>query len=752
MAFDRRDFLKIATAGSAATLAMQRKAPAQGGKFPKKVIILGFDGASPIFVEKWMAAGLLPNLAKLRAQGSYERIETANPPQTPVSWASFATGMNPGKTGLFDFLKRDLSEPGEQAYWPKLALVEQGKADFLAGEKNPLVIGAGAFAVGGVAGLAVKALYNVIRRRMNPEKLMKLFDPKVLAAVAGFGALAGGGAYAFSQKYLPDKIPTVKNGVKGRTFWQFLDDRSIPTASFRVPVRFPADDLKHGRAVAGLGTPDVRGTTCSYTYYTTELLPSDEIGDTEMGGIVVPLYFKPTTQETMTVVHGPRDTLFPENTRQGESPAHLTCDLHLKEEPTGLFIRTEHWSGRLKPGEWSEPVIFTFRYNKAIKFDAFARFHLLEISPDVKLFMTPLSFHPKTPLVRWGPIKMSTPRSLAGELSDRHGLVKNYGWVAETHALNENRLPEESFMADVRNYVESYRAMMHEFLKSDEPLFVDVYSFTDRVGHMFWHHFDTAHPLHDPAKAAKGQAIMLEAYQLMDSIVGDVMKTLDENKRLFVISDHGFQPFRRSVNYNTWLAKNGLLASELGDPDDLMKLEDLFGPQAKGRFWPHVDWSKTKAYAFGLGGIYINLKGRENFGSVEPGEEYEQVRRQIIEGMQDYVDPETGERPVFKVYTREESYVGYDPDEMPDLRAANSSGYRCSWQSSLCAIPPEIINMNAKRWSGDHCSYEPSITKGIFFSSQKVARNNPNLLDFFPTVLELFGYDVPGDRDGKSLI
>ena len=134
MSMQRRDFLKLATLASAAgsSLSFSSKAPAQVGKFPQKVIILGFDGASPVFVEKWMDAGLLPNLAKLRAQGTYSRIMTANPPQTPVSWASFATGLNPGRTKLFDFLRRDPKD-----YMPSLALVTEGKTDFLAGNGGP---------------------------------------------------------------------------------------------------------------------------------------------------------------------------------------------------------------------------------------------------------------------------------------------------------------------------------------------------------------------------------------------------------------------------------------------------------------------------------------------------------------------------------------------------------------------------------------------------------------------------------------
>jgi len=752
MAFDRRDFLKIATAGSAGALAMQRRAPALGGKFPRKVIILGFDGANPVFVEKWMDEDLLPNLAKLRARGSYARIATANPPQTPVSWACFATGLNPGKTGLFDFLRRD--PEGDPALGgkplPKLSLINETPSQLLAGDMNPLALAAGGLVAGGLAGLAVKAVYNVIKRRMSSEDVTKLFSPATLAAAGLLGAAgAGGGGYLGSL--LPEKIPGAENAVRGQTFWQYLDARSISTLSFRVPARFPADRLKCGRAVSGLGVTDVRKTMGTFSYYTTELLPAGASGDTEMGGKVVPLYFRPTTHETETVIHGPANSV----TLGGEkliedAPDEITIPLKLKDlDGKALEIETPEWKGTLRPGEWSEFVTFTFEYNKVVSFQGYAKFYLLEMTPDVKLYLQPISFHPKTFLVSRGPVRISTPQSFIGDLYDRYGPFKTLGWAADTWALNERVIPEEVFLEDLYEYVGRYRQMMMEFIASDEPLFVDVYSFTDRIAHMFWHHLDPTHPLYEPEKAAKYAKVVLQAYRTMDEIVGDVMKTLDDNKWLFVLSDHGFHSFAYGFNINTWLAQNGFLGSTLGTLSKQMKLEDLFGTQ---QFWANVDFSRTTAYSLGLGGVYVNLKGRERYGTVAPGEEYEEVRDRIIRGMESLVHAETGRKPVFKVYRREEIYSGYDPEEMPDLRVSNAPGYRCSWQSSLGGVQPDIAEMNKKKWSGDHCSFEPSITKGIFFCNKKIARTDPNLLDFFPTVLSLFGYDVPGDRDGKSLV
>lgn len=76
------------------------------GKF-ERVMILGMDGLDTNILEDLMEKGELPNFSKLRKDGSYARLQTSNPPQSPVAWSSIATGCNPGKHGIFDFIQRD---------------------------------------------------------------------------------------------------------------------------------------------------------------------------------------------------------------------------------------------------------------------------------------------------------------------------------------------------------------------------------------------------------------------------------------------------------------------------------------------------------------------------------------------------------------------------------------------------------------------------------------------------------------------
>src|SRR5437763_10274661 len=97
----------------------------------EKVIVLGFDGVDARYTEQWMNEGKLPNLARLRAQGTFRPLRPTIPAQTPVSWSTFSTGIDPGRTGIFDFLRRD-----PKTYLPFFAAFDETKEPFLFGEKN----------------------------------------------------------------------------------------------------------------------------------------------------------------------------------------------------------------------------------------------------------------------------------------------------------------------------------------------------------------------------------------------------------------------------------------------------------------------------------------------------------------------------------------------------------------------------------------------------------------------------------------
>ena len=103
------------------------------------------------------------------------------------------------------------------------------------------------------------------------------------------------------------------------------------------------------------------------------------------------------------------------------------------------------------------------------------------------------------------------------------------------------------------------------------------------------------------------------------------------------------------------------------------------------------------------------------------------------------------------VYRRETVYRSFNPDLIPDLFIANNSKYRVSWQTSLGGIPAQLFEINDKKWSGDHCSFDQEITKGIFLSNRRFDADGATMLDFYPTILAELGVPLPANLEGKVL-
>jgi predicted AlkP superfamily phosphohydrolase/phosphomutase len=225
------------------------------------------------------------------------------------------------------------------------------------------------------------------------------------------------------------------------------------------------------------------------------------------------------------------------------------------------------------------------------------------------------------------------------------------------------------------------------------------------------------------------------------------MSRVDSSTPILIVSDHGFHSFRQSVNLNTWLVQQGFMTLQGQAPGE-KKLTDLFGG---GTFWENVDWSRTKAYAMGLGQIYINLKGREGRGIVSPGAESKTIQDDLASRLLTLTDPKTGVRMVDAVYKSDDIYSGAFVGNAAELQVGLADGYRVSWQSTLGGSPPGIVYPNMKKWSGDHGSFDYKTTPGTLMSSRPLDDRRLSIIDIAPTVLKYFGVPIPSDIDGKPI-
>jgi predicted AlkP superfamily phosphohydrolase/phosphomutase len=720
----------------------------------ERVVILGFDGADAGLVEEYMAAGRLPNLARLRAEGVYSPLRSTNPPQTPVSWAAFATGLNPGRTEIFDFLRRT-----EGTYFPDFAMIKEIHRPFFFGARNPLVFaGLGTLASALIAAAALLAL----RRGWLA----------IAAAALAMGVLGGAGAWFVVSRWMPHEVPDAINARRGLPFWTAAAAAGLPVRVINVPDTFPAESHEDLAMLSGLGVPDMRGRIGSPSIFTSDsalILPDNQFSieivklSARRGHIETALagpYNKPfwdyrLDEETRGIenadIRAKARSAGEAALRSRGVRKQLDVPFAIDATDEGLTVTLAGQSQALRTGEWSRWLVVPIRVNPLVDalngLRGIVRFKLLSVSPEIKLYMSPLNFHPECQ-----PIPFTAPRSLAGDLVRELGLFKTLGWPIDTWSLASGLTDEQLFIEDMRSTVDTQVAIMTSALDAGrDRLYLQVFDFTDRVGHMLWRLHDRDHPIYDAALAARWGPEIPKAYERMDTIVGEAMKRIKPGTALIVCSDHGFASFRRGVNYNTWLVKNGFMTL-FETTYEGRSLEDLFDKGKLGSFFKYVDWSRTKAYALGLGNIYINLLGREPKGSVAPGREYDDVRDAIVRGLEGLVDPKTGEKPVMHVYRREESYSGFDPRLIPDLRVANANHYRVGWQSTLGEVPPDIFEDNTRAWSGDHCSNDPSVVPGILFSSAHLDTKAPAIGDVFPTVLALLGVPPVAGIDGRSLV
>ncbi len=701
------------------------------GQVPEieKVVVIGFDGADYQITERLMAEGKMPNFSKLKEQGVFTRMMPVNPPQTPVSFASFATSYNPGRSQIFDFLKRETSK-GKGSYFPQFAMMKEDTAPFMFGKNNPLYFG--------LITLSLFIIVLIITLIFCKRKLL-FFVIFILLSIIAFI-----GTYIFVSKYIPEKIPVAINNRLGKTFWRVLEENGFKTKVLRVPTTYPAEELIEGEMLSGLGVPDMRGTIGQPSFYTDD----SSLLERENEFSVKIMLIDPEENPIETEVLGPRNKFFydpdqPDKMRENKIPERFNIPLKLQIdwEKEIVTINIQNQSAKLKLLEWSDWIILDFKINPILHLKGMCRFYFVSLHPRFGLYMSPLHFHPSNERLRF-----SFPKDWAAILANKFGLFKTMGWAIDTWTITANLVGEDHFLQDMYFTANQYEKMMIELIKEGNyDLYVHIFEFTDRVQHIMWRFYDEGHPLYNKEKAEKYGKSIEEAYIKIDKIIGEAISVLPPKTLLMVMSDHGFASFRRGINYNTWFVKNGFMT--LKGQNEVKTLDDLFG---EGDFFQNVDWSQTKAYAIGLGAIYINLKGREPEGIVNPGKEYDEVCDAIIKGLEEYVDPVTGLHPVYKVYKRNDIYHSFNEDLIPDLRAANNYYYRVSWQTTLGGVPPDIVEDNLKNWSADHCSIEPSIIPGIFLSNYKIKRENPNIMDIYPSVLELFKVKPQSDIDGKS--
>jgi predicted AlkP superfamily phosphohydrolase/phosphomutase len=162
-----------------------------------------------------------------------------------------------------------------------------------------------------------------------------------------------------------------------------------------------------------------------------------------------------------------------------------------------------------------------------------------------------------------------------------------------------------------------------------------------------------------------------------------------------------------------------------------------------------ADWSRTRAYGLGINGLYLNLKGRERDGIVEPGEEQEKLTRQLVARLQAVRDYD-GNQVIRRVYRADEIYDGPATALAPDLVVGYARGYRASWETVLGELTADVLTDNTAAWSADHCADALEVP-GVLCCNRSLRKPDASLIDIAPSILAEFGLPVPSAMSGKNL-
>lgn len=523
----------------------------------------------------------------------------------------------------------------------------------------------------------------------------------------------------FGKLTLPLGKADVRLLRKSKPFWNVLGEYGIFNCILRVPITFPAEKLR-GVQLSAMCVPDLRGTQGLFSHYTTRSVPEEE----KTGGEVHLVTRQGDTVRAELI--GPPHPLDP---ARGNLKLPFIVTFNGDGEATLKVNGERH---ELAPERYTDWVRVRFRILPGMTVSGVCKFLLLRSAPDLELYVTPINIDPESPAMPIG-----YPAVYPVYLSKRQGTYATLGLAEDTWALNERILSDQHFLEQCVDFDREREAMFFDSLdKVDRGLCVCVFDGTDRMQHMFWRYLDERHPARPPEVPEAFRDVIDDLYRRMDDLVGRTMtRCRDEGTLLMVLSDHGFNTFRRGIDLNRWLEENGYLVV-----DDARRHE----PHLAG-----VDWSRTRAFALGLTGIFINVKDKYSQGIVH-SDEGDALRQEIADRLMTLVDPPTGAKAVKRAYVARHVYRGPYKDDAPDVIVGYERGYRVSWEAAIGKTTREVFHDNTKAWSGDHC-VDPSVVPGVLFCNRPIETERPRLLDIGPTVLDLFGIAVPDYMDGKAL-
>lgn len=624
-----------------------------------RMIVLGVDGMDPELTQEMLAQGELPNIQRLIDAGGFRVLGTSNPPQSPVAWSNFITGLNPGGHGLFDFLALDRANL--RPYLSASAV--------LPASRGPLELGDWRIPLGG--------------------------DQAVLLR-------------------------------KGTAFWQLLENAGVDVTVVRMPANYPPVPSR-GNSLSGMGTPDLRGTSGTFMYFSTraEFKPGDVSG----GNL---RRFEASGDRLYAHIIGPNNGLHRES-----PPLTATLEIIPDREHDVALIRGAAGEILVNAGEWTDWVSLEFKLLPVLPtVPGMVRLFLKSVHPETELYVSPVNIDPRRPAQ-----VISSPEEYAPQVAEAVGPFYTQEMPEDTKALSAHVLSPTEFLAQSGLVMSEARRMLDfelaRFTGKHGAAFLFFYfSSVDQRHHMMGRHVDERHPAHALDAPMRARDSMRSTYREIDQLLERVMNKVGPDVAVIIMSDHGFSNFYREAHLNAWLRQRGYLV-----------LKDDAGVESE-EWLPGIDWSRTRAFSIGLNSLYINVAGRERFGIV-PASERLNLASEIASQLKGWTDSATGLPVVTRPSLREEIYRGPYLAEAPDIIVGYGDGYRGSWATSKGQTAAVLLEDNRDEWSADHC-VDPAIAPGVLVSNLRLTTASPQLTDLTVGMLDYFRVERDPAMRGTS--
>jgi predicted AlkP superfamily phosphohydrolase/phosphomutase len=552
--------------------------------------------------------------------------------------------------------------------------------------------------------------------------------------------LPGAGGWEVGDHNIPlnfwpfnHKPPETVLRRQGTPFWDYLDAAGIPSTFYDLPSNYPPSPSQHGhhRCLCGMGTPDMIGDYPTYQYFAED---GPEKPKSEEGGVHAQLPFDGDTARVK--IRGPKNSLLAD-----PKPIYAELVVHRDRDANAAVIEVQGRRLVLRRGEWSRWTQLDFDMtapwflpNKTIT--GICRFYLRDVSPKLRIYVSPININPADPAAA-----ISEPASFISDVAGRIGPFYTTGFKEDYSARKDNLFNDDEFLRQANLVLDERLKLLEDAMQNyDDGVLFFYFSSSDLQSHIFFWEPGEPHPIRtEEGAAAHAHRYVRQLYERLDKVIGDIYDRYGAHATIIVMSDHGFANFGWQFNLTRWLRDNDYL-----QPGDCESLQN-------------VDWSQTRAYGLGINGLYLNLKGRERDGIVDPSEKEDLITR-LTNGLKDV---ELGDRPVIRnVYRADEVYKGPALALAPDLIIGYHRGFRASWTTCLGNIgrrlvdgelrAEEALSANDKAWSADHC-VDALEVPGVLWSNRTIRRRGPALVDIAPSILAEYGLATPATMTGRNV-